>query len=138
MSHVKGQLTPRDFTLIEHCLAHLPITSDLAAVLFYPNKYIAQRRLNIIHKLEQLKRADRLVANQPYIYYHQKSDIKNFIFSQLLYDLRCNQFEIETYEFQDGTLTILVHKEDESFKINATKKNLPQVYKRLNLQQLAS
>lgn len=133
MLHVKGQLTPRDFTLIEHCLAHLPITSDIAAVLFYPNKYIAQRRLNVIHKLEQLKRADRLVANQPYIYYVHKTDIKNFVFSQLLYDLKLNEFDIETYEFKDSTLSIIVHKSGDCFKINATKKNLPQVYKRLNL-----
>ena len=38
MKQVKGQLTKRDMTLIEYCLAHLPISSDIAATLFYPTK----------------------------------------------------------------------------------------------------
>ena len=62
MKNVKGQLTKRDINLIEYCLAHLPINSDIAAALFYPNKYIAQRRLTTIHNLKQLKRTERLVA----------------------------------------------------------------------------
>ena len=77
MKNVKGQLTQRDITLIEYCLAHLPISSEIAAALFYPNKYIAQRRLNTIHNLKQLKRTERLVVNQPYIYYfHKKMAVK--------------------------------------------------------------
>ena len=40
MKNVKGQLTQRDINLIEYCLSHLPINSDIAATLFYPNKYI--------------------------------------------------------------------------------------------------
>ena len=52
MKNVKGQLTQRDINLIEYCLSHLPINSDIAAVLFYPNKYIAQRRLTTIHNLK--------------------------------------------------------------------------------------
>ena len=78
MKNVKGQLTKRDINLIEYCLAHLPINSDIAAALFYPNKYIAQRRLTTIHNLKQLKRTERLVVNQPYIYYSDKKDLKNF------------------------------------------------------------
>jgi hypothetical protein len=73
MKNVKGQLTQRDINLIEYCLSHLPINSDIAATLFYPNKYIAQRRLTTIHNLKQLKRTERLVVNQPYIYYHEKT-----------------------------------------------------------------
>ena len=76
MKNVKGQLTKRDINLIEYCLAHLPINSDIAAALFYPNKYIAQRRLTTIHNLKQLKRTERLVVNQPYIYYSDKKDLK--------------------------------------------------------------
>ncbi len=133
MTPIKGQLTPRDFTLIEHCMTSLPITSDMAAALFYPNKYIAQRRLHIIYQLNQLKRANRLVKNQPYIYYLHKADLKNYIFTKLLYDLKLNHFEIETYEFAAHTLTAIVHKDGDTFKVSANKKNLSQIYQRLQL-----
>ena len=134
MKNVKGQLTKRDINLIEYCLAHLPINSDIAAALFYPNKYIAQRRLTTIHNLKQLKRTERLVVNQPYIYYSDKKDLKNYPFSQLLYDIRSVGFEIEDYHFEDELLTVTIHKENESYKINATLQNLPQIYKRLSLK----
>ena len=134
MKNAKGQLTKRDITLIEYCLAHLPINSEIAAALFYPNKYIAQRRLNTIHNLKQLKRTERLVVNQPYIYYSNKKDLKNYPFSQLLYDIHCEGFEIENYHFENDLLTAHIHKENESYKINATLANLPQVYKRLSLE----
>ena len=134
MKNVKGQLTKRDIHLIEYCLAHLPINSDIAAALFYPNKYIAQRRLTTIHNLKQLKRTERLVVNQPYIYYSDKKDLKNYPFSQLLYDIRSDGFEIETYHFEDELLTATIHKDTESYKINATLQNLPQIYKRLSLK----
>ena len=134
MKNVKGQLTKRDIHLIEYCLAHLPINSDIAAALFYPNKYIAQRRLTTIHNLKQLKRTERLVVNQPYIYYSDKKDLKNYPFSQLLYDIRSDGFEIETYHFEDELLTATNHKENESYKINATLQSLPQIYKRLSLK----
>ena len=134
MKNVKGQLTQRDINLIEYCLSHLPINSDIAATLFYPNKYIAQRRLTTIHNLKQLKRTERLVVNQPYIYYSDKKDLKNYPFSQLLYDIRSDGFEIETYHFEDELLTVTIHKENESYKINATLQNLPQIYKRLSLK----
>ena len=114
MKNVKGQLTKRDIHLIEYCLAHLPINSDIAAALFYPNKYIAQRRLTTIHNLKQLKRTERLVVNQPYIYYSDKKDLKNYPFSQLLYDIRSVGFEIEDYHFEDELLTATIHKENES------------------------
>ena len=55
MKNVKGQLTQRDINLIEYCLSHLPINSDIAATLFYPNKYIAQRRLTTIHKYQHTR-----------------------------------------------------------------------------------
>ena len=110
MKNVKGQLTKRDINLIEYCLAHLPINSDIAAALFYPNKYIAQRRLTTIHNLKQLKRTERLVVNQPYIYYSDKKDLKNYPFSQLLYDIRSDVFEIETYHFDDELLTVPIYK----------------------------
>jgi len=130
MKNVKGQLTQRDINLIEYCLSHLPINSDIAATLFYPNKYIAQRRLTTIHNLKQLKRTERLVVNQPYIYYHEKKDLKNYPFSELLYHIKCDGFEIENY-----CLTATIHKVDVSYKINATLNNIPQIYKRLSLNQ---
>ena len=138
MSATKGQLTPRDLLLIEFCLNHLPITSDIAAVLFYPNKYIAQRRLTTIHQLKQLKRSERLIMNQPYCYYKNKSDLKNMIFSQLLYDLTLHDYKIEQYSFQENTLTAIVHQSSNSFQINATRNNLQQVYHRLSLNAQSS
>ena len=135
MSATKGQLTPRDLLLIEFCLNHLPITSDIAAVLFYPNKYIAQRRLTTIHQLKQLKRSERLIMNQPYCYYKNKSDLKNIIFSQLLYDLTLHDYKIEQYTFEENTLTAIVHQSSNSFQINATRNNLQQVYHRLSLNE---
>lgn len=134
MKNVKGQLTKRDMNLIEYCLAHLPINSDIAAALFYPNKYIAQRRLTTIHKLKHLKRTERFIVNQPYIYYSDKNDLKNYPLSVLLYDVRLCGFEIESYHFKDDLLTATIHKNEESYKINATLENLPQVYKRLSLR----
>ena len=135
MKNVKGQLTQRDINLIEYCLSHLPINSDIAATLFYPNKYIAQRRLTTIHNLKQLKRTERLVVNQPYIYYHEKKDLKNYPFSELLYHIKCDGFEIENYQFENNSLTATIHKVDVSYKINATLNNIPQIYKRLSLNQ---
>ena len=124
MKNVKGQLTQRDINLIEYCLSHLPINSDIAATLFYPNKYIAQRRLTTIHNLKQ-----------PYIYYHEKKDLKNYPFSELLYHIKCDGFEIENYQFENNCLTATIHKVDVSYKINATLNNIPQIYKRLSLNQ---
>ena len=72
--------------------------------------------------------------NQPYIYYSDKKDLKNYPFSQLLYDIRSVGFEIEDYHFEDELLTATIHKENESYKINATLQNLPQIYKRLSLK----
>lgn len=132
-NEMKGQLTKRDITLIEHCRKHLPITSDMAAILFYPNRYIAQRRLNTIHQLKQLKRTERIVVNQPYIYYLDKRDIRHLPFTKLLYDIRQNQFEISEYEFDGQNLVAIIHKDELSYKINTTIKNLEQVYKRLSL-----
>ena len=37
MKNVKGQLTQRDINLIEDCLSHLPINSDIAATLIQIN-----------------------------------------------------------------------------------------------------
>lgn len=130
---MKGQLTKRDITLIEHCRKHLPITSDMAAILFYPNRYIAQRRLNIIHQLKQLKRTERIVVNQPYIYYLDKRDIRHLPLTKLLYDIRQNQFEISEYEFDGQKLVAIIHKDELSYKINTNINNLDQVYKRLSL-----
>ena len=118
---MKGQLTKRDITLIEHCRKHLPITSDMAAILFYPNRYIAQRRLNTI------------VVNQPYIYYLDKRDIRHLPFTKLLYDLRQNEYDISEYDFDGRTLTAIIHKDELSYKINSTIQNIEQVYKRLSL-----
>lgn len=134
MKQVKGQLTKRDMNLIEYCLSHLPISSDIAATLFYPNKYIAQRRLTTIHRLNYLKRTERLIVNQPYVYYTDKNDLKNYPLSILLYDIRLCGFEIESYQFKDDLLTATIHKNEEFYKISATLENLPQVYKRLSLQ----
>ena len=105
MKNVKGQLTKRDIHLIEYCLAHLPINSDIAAALFYPNKYIAQRRLTTIHNLKQLKRTERLVVNQPYIYYSDKKDLKNYPFSQLLYDIHPLYMEHNIYLYNEMLLS---------------------------------
>ena len=104
-------------------------------ILIYPNKYIAQRRLTTIHNLKQLKRTERLVVNQPYIYYHEKKDLKNYPFSELLYHIKCDGFEIENYQFENNCLTATIHKVDVSYKINATLNNIPQIYKRLSLNQ---
>ena len=130
---MKGQLTKRDITLVEHCRKHLPITSDMAAILFYPNRYIAQRRLNTIHQLRQLKRTERIVVNQPYIYYLDKRDIRHLPFTKLLYDLRQNEYDISEYDFDGRTLTAIIHKDELSYKINSTIQNIEQVYKRLSL-----
>lgn len=133
MKTVKGQLTRRDISLIEYCQKRLPITSDIAGVLFYPNRYIAQRRLTTIHNLNHLKRTDRLIVNQPYIYCLDKNDIKNLPFTKLLYDIHQNEFEISEYEFDGQALTVIIHKEAQSYKINTTIQNIEQVYKRLSL-----
>lgn len=129
----KGQLTRRDIRLIEYCQSHLPITSDIAGILFYPNRYIAQRRLNTIYHLEHLNRIDRLIVNQPYIYCLDKKDIRNLPFTKLLSDIYQNEFEILEYEFDGQTLTVIIHKEEQSYKINTTMENIEQVYKRLSL-----
>ena len=133
MKTKKGQLTRRDIRLIEYCQLHLPITSDIAGILFYPNRYIAQRRLNTIYHLEHLNRIDRLIVNQPYIYCLDKKDIRNFPFTKLLSDIYQNEFEILEYEFDGQTLTIIIHKGEQSYKINTTIQNIEQVYKRLSL-----
>ena len=130
---MKGQLTKRDIDLIEYCEKNLPISSDMAAILFYPNRYIAQRRLTTIHNLKQLKRTDRLVVNQPYIYYNQKKDLKNLPFTKLLCDLKLQDYIIEEYEWNDNHLMTIIERENRKFKIYATHQNLSQVYKRLDL-----
>ena len=134
MKNVKGQLTKRDIHLIKYCLSCLPINSDIAAALFYPNKYIAQRRLTTIYNLKQLKRTERLIVNQPYVYYNNKKDLKNYPFSQLLFDIRIKGFDIENYHFEEDLLTVTIHKSNQSYKINATLQNIPQIYKRLALK----
>jgi len=133
---MKGQLTQRDINLIEYCENNLPISSDMAAILFYPNRYIAQRRLTVIHNLKQLKRADRLVVNQPYIYYLQKKDLKNLPFTKLLCDLTLQDYSIENYHWNGDHLSTIIEKNEQKFKIHATRRNLSQVYKRLNLKSL--
>lgn len=100
---------------------------------FYPNRYIAQRRLNTIHQLRQLKRTERIVVNQPYIYYLDKRDIRHLPFTKLLYDLRQNEYDISEYDFDGRTLTAIIHKDELSYKINSTIQNIEQVYKRLSL-----
>ena len=130
---MKGQLTKRDIDLIEHCEKNLPISSDMAAILFYPNRYIAQRRLTTIYNLKQLKRTNRLVVNQPYIYYNQKKDLKNLPFTKLLCDLMLNNYDIQDYQWNGDHLTTIIAKEETKFKIYATHQNISQVYKRLEL-----
>ena len=133
---MKGKLTQRDINLIEYCEKNLPISSDMAAILFYPNRYIAQRRLTVIHKLKQLKRADRLVVNQPYIYYFQKRDLKNLPFTKLLCDLTLQDYTIQDYNWNHDHLSTIIEKNEQQFKIHATHQNLSQVYKRLELKSL--
>ena len=135
MKTTKGQLTRRDIQLIEYCQSHLPITSDIAATLFYPNRYIAQRRLNTIYHLKHLKRTERLIVNQPYFYYCDKSDLKNFTFTKLLHDLRIQEYEIVEFNFDGQHLNVVVEKSEDIFKINTTLQNINQVYKRLALAQ---
>ena len=134
---MKGQLTERDINLLLFCEKQLPISTDMAAILFYPNRYIAQRRLGIIFQLKQLKRTERLFVNQPYIYYHQKKDLKHLPFTKLLCDVTENGYEIESYTFENGLLTVQVSNEELKYQINANLKNLDQVYKRLNIKKSA-
>lgn len=129
----KGQLTQRDVRLIEFCENSLPISTDMAAILFYPNRYIAQRRLTVIHNLKQLKRTERLYINQPYIYYHQKKDLKFLSLTKLLCDLQEAGYLVDEYRFDGKTLNLHAQKEGNTFLINATLKNLRQVYQRLKL-----
>lgn len=133
MKTKKGQLTQRDIKLIEYCRNHLPITSDIAGTLFYPNRYIAQRRLNTIHHLNHLNRTERLIVNQPYIYYHDKRDLPNFPFTKLLYDLTLQNYEIIDFEFNGEHLQATIERLENTYKINTTLQNLSQVYKRLAL-----
>jgi len=131
---MKGQLTQRDIHLLDFCEQQLPISTDMAAILFYPNRYIAQRRLAIIHHLKQLKRSERLFVNQPYVYYQKKKDLKNLLFTKLLCDMTEAGFHIESYSFKENVLVAVIHKEEISYQINATLQNMEQVYKRLKLE----
>jgi len=130
---MKGQLTQRDIHLLDFCEKQLPISTDMAAILFYPNRYIAQRRLATIYQLKQLKRSERLFVNQPYIYYHHKKNLKNLPFTKLLCDLTEAGYEIESYSFEENLLTAVIRKDDNSYQINSTLQNMDQVYKRLDI-----
>jgi len=132
---MKGQLTQRDINLLEFCEKNLPISTDMASILFYPNRYIAQRRLATIHQLKQLKRSERLYVNQPYIYYQSKKHLKNLPFTKLLCDVVESGYTIESYEFEEPILRAVICKDGTSYQINSTLKNMGQVYKRLELQQ---
>ncbi|MCL1949802.1 MAG: hypothetical protein FWF59_08730 [Turicibacter sp.] len=130
---MKGQLTQRDINLLEFCEKQLPISTDMAAILFYPNRYIAQRRLSVIHQLKQLKRSERLFVNQPYIYYHSKKNLKNLPFTKLLCDITDAGYEIESYRFDDNLFKVVVNKEENTYQVNSTLQNMKQVYRRLEL-----
>lgn len=132
---MKGQLTQRDINLLEFCEQDLPISTDMAAILFYPNRYIAQRRLGTIHQLKQLKRSERLYVNQPYIYYLSKKNVKNLPFTKLLCDVVEAGFEIESYRFEEGLLQAVIRKGENSYQINSTRANMEQVYKRLEIKK---